>query len=84
MPREFLHTVDDMLEAIVGIQDAAAGMTFRDYDAQWILRHAIQRGIEIISEASRSLPREALDFRPEIPWARVRALGRDRFEKGQP
>jgi uncharacterized protein with HEPN domain len=75
MPREFLHAVDDILEAIWGIERAAAGKSFEDYWGDWLLRHAVQRAIEIISEASRSIPEDVQATRPEIPWARVRAIG---------
>lgn len=57
MPREFRHALDDMLEALDGILTAVAGKTFDDYKSDWVLKHAVQRGIEIVSEASRALPR---------------------------
>lgn len=75
MPREFRHALDDMLEAIDGIHDAIAGKTIAAYRQQWVLRSAIQRGIEVISEASRALPEDIQNLRPEIPWQRVRAIG---------
>lgn len=74
-PREFRHGLDDMLAAIDGIRDATAGKTFEDYRGDWLLKHAVQRGIEIISEASRTLPSDIRASRPEIPWAQVRAIG---------
>jgi uncharacterized protein with HEPN domain len=75
MPREFLHVVDDIVAAINGIEEATTGKSFDDFSREWVLRHAVQRGIEIISEASRSLPDHVLNTRPEIPWPRVRAIG---------
>jgi uncharacterized protein with HEPN domain len=45
-----------MLESIRGIEKAIAGKTFRDYERSWLLRSAIERGIEVISEASVSTP----------------------------
>lgn len=75
MVRNFRHALADMLEAMDGIQDAIRGRTLSDYRNEWLLRHAIQRGIEIISEASRSLPEEVRALRPEIPWQNVRDIG---------
>lgn len=75
MAREFLHAVDDILEAIAGIEDATHGKRLEDYQQQWLLRHAIQRAIEIISEASRAIPDEVKDTQPNIPWPSVRAIG---------
>lgn len=75
MPREFRHALDDMIEALLGIEEAVAGKTFDDYRSSWVLRHAIQRGIEIISEASRSLPDEVTRLEAQLPWKQIRAIG---------
>jgi uncharacterized protein with HEPN domain len=75
MTRNFLHAVDDILEAIDGIEKAIAAKTFEDYSRDWVLRHAIQRAIEIISEASRSIPDNVKATRPEIPWIEVSTIG---------
>lgn len=74
-PREFRHALDDMLEALDGIERATAGKPVEDYGSDWLLKHGVQRGIEIISEASRALPQDVRDERPEIPWPKVRAIG---------
>lgn len=57
------------------MEAAVAGKTLADYQSEWVIKHAVQRGIEIISEASRLLPEEAKALHPEIPWPRVRAIG---------
>lgn len=75
MAREFRHALDDMRAAIDGIEAAIAGKTVEDYRADWLLKHGVQRGIEIISEASRALPDEVTGLRPEIPWPQVRGIG---------
>jgi uncharacterized protein with HEPN domain len=53
--RSPLLRIHDMLESIRGIEKALAGKTLRDYERSWLLRSAVERGIEIISEASRHL-----------------------------
>ena len=75
MPREFRHALGDMLDAIIGIEQATAGKTFEDYQSDWLLKHAVQRAIEIISEASRALPDDVNAIRPEVPWPQVRTIG---------
>jgi uncharacterized protein with HEPN domain len=75
MAREFRHALDDMLVAIEGIEATVAGKTLVDYQREWATKHAVQRGIEIISEASRILPEEVKRLHPEIPWPRIRAIG---------
>jgi len=47
-----------ILEAIEGIETATCGKTIDDYKNEWLLRHGVQRGIEIISEAARRIPPE--------------------------
>ncbi|WP_352978001.1 HepT-like ribonuclease domain-containing protein [Mesorhizobium sp. M1378] len=63
------------LEAINGIQAAVAGKTVADYQCDWVLKHAVQRGTEIISEASRGLPDEVKALQPDIPGRQVRTIG---------
>ena len=65
----------EMLEAIAGIENAAAGKTLADFEREWLLKHGIQRGIEIIPEAARHIPAELRDRGPEIPWKQVIAVG---------
>jgi uncharacterized protein with HEPN domain len=45
--RSPLLRIQDMLESIQGIEEAIAGKTFRDYQRSWLLRSAIERGIEV-------------------------------------
>lgn len=75
MPRDYRHALDDMLAALDGIAHATAGKSFDEFRGDWLLRHGIERGIEIISEASRALPDPIRALRPEIPWHQVRAIG---------
>jgi uncharacterized protein with HEPN domain len=64
-----------MLAAAYGIREAQSGKTLADYQSSWVLRHAIHRGIEIISEASRALPDEVVGLEPQVPWKQIRAIG---------
>ncbi len=73
------HTVHaslvDMESAIDGIEAAIAGLDLASFRSSWVIRHAVQRGLEIISEASRRLPDELLAEHPAIPWRQVRDIG---------
>jgi uncharacterized protein with HEPN domain len=64
-----------MLETIQGIESALAGRTQADYSSDWVLKHAVERGIEIISEASRRLPVSLRDQRPEVNWKQIMGIG---------
>jgi hypothetical protein len=58
-----------ILEAIDGIETAVRGKTLDDFACDWLLRHGVQRGIEIISEAARRIPPELQATQAQIPWA---------------
>jgi uncharacterized protein with HEPN domain len=64
-----------MLESIRGIERAIAGKTFRDYERSWILRSALERGIEVISEASRHIGREFKTRHKEVRWKDIAGIG---------
>lgn len=68
-PREYRHVLEDIREAIDEIERATVGKAFAEFQADWLLRHGVQRGIEIISEASRGIPEHLKATRPEIPLA---------------
>jgi uncharacterized protein with HEPN domain len=46
-----------------------------DLDREPMLRQAIERNIEIISEASRRLPQAMKARHPEVPWRDIAAIG---------
>ena len=73
--RDYRHALQDMLSAIDGIQKSTFEKSFADYREDWLLKRGVERGIEIISEASRTIPISVQALRPEIPWPRVRAIG---------
>ncbi|WP_377295859.1 DUF86 domain-containing protein [Rhizobium sp. SGZ-381] len=60
---------------MTAIEDAVAGKTLTDYQSDILLKLASERAIEIISEASRRIPEEVQNLRPEIPWAKIRGIG---------
>lgn len=67
--------LSEMLDAIDGIETATGDMSVRQFSDDWLVKHAVQRGIEIISEAARHLPDDMLATAPEIPWNKVRGMG---------
>jgi len=73
--RSPLLRIHDMLESIRGIEKAIAGKTFRDYQRSWLLRSAIERGIEVISEASRHLGRNLKAQHEDVRWEDIAGIG---------
>jgi uncharacterized protein with HEPN domain len=79
--------LDDILEAISGIQATTRGLSFTEYAAAWHLCRATERGIEIISEASGSIPEALKASRPEIPWRQIADIGnllRHEYQRVEP
>ena len=70
-----LTRLHDMRDAINGISETLAGVEFDAYKNAWSTRRATERGIEIISEASRHIPPEMKAKFPEIPWQEIAAIG---------
>lgn len=75
MPRDHLIVALEIIETIGGIETAIGQSTFEDYAGNWVVRRAVERGLEIVSEASRHLPSEWTDQHSDIPWPKVRSLG---------
>lgn len=75
MARRVGHAVHDILEAIERIEEITRGKSLDDFEASWQMRWLVQRAIEIISEASRAIPDDLANTRPEIPWRKVRGIG---------
>jgi uncharacterized protein with HEPN domain len=64
-----------LLDAIADVQTYTEGKSFDDYLADDMRRHAVERCLEIVSEASRYVPREAKARHAEIPWRGVVDFG---------
>jgi uncharacterized protein with HEPN domain len=45
------------------------------FETDWQLQWLVERGVEIISEASRHLTNELKARHPEIPWEKVAGIG---------
>jgi uncharacterized protein with HEPN domain len=54
------------MTAIEGIERSVSNKSFADFEQDWLLKHGVQRGGEIISEASRHLPQNLRNEHPAI------------------
>jgi uncharacterized protein with HEPN domain len=78
MARKVRPVLQEILAAIHWIEAAITGKTFTDFQSGWLLRHGVQRGIEIISEASRHLPAALLASSRNAIFFGLRQRPRDR------
>jgi uncharacterized protein with HEPN domain len=65
----------DIIEAIELIRSEMAGVTLAAFEPDRRKRWLVERGIEIISEASRHLGEEQKARHPKIPWPKVAGIG---------
>ena len=73
--RRVAPVLAEILDAIDGIETHTAGKSLADLKHDWLLRLAIQRALEIISEASRHIPDDLLLLAPDVPWKQIRGIG---------
>jgi uncharacterized protein with HEPN domain len=65
----------DMAEAIDRVRSLMQGVPLEAFERDWQQKWIVERGIEIISEASRHLPPELKERHPNIPWQKVAGIG---------
>jgi uncharacterized protein with HEPN domain len=74
-PSSPVARLTDIVEAIELICSEMAGVSLATFEQDRRKRWLVERGIEIISEASRRLGAELKARHPEIPWPKVAGIG---------
>ena len=74
-PRHPRQRLEDIRDAIAATETFTAGRSYADYRLDRMLQLALERNIEIISEASRHIPEDLRSQHPNIPWRKVRDIG---------
>jgi len=72
--RPHLLFLEDILISIEKIEDYIRGMSFEDFQNDTKTVDAVLRNLEIIGEASKSIPSEIREGNPDIPWGRMTGL----------
>jgi len=65
----------DIVDAIERIRTVTSEVSFEEFERDWQRRWVVERGVEIVSEASRRLSDEIKARHPDIPWAKVAGIG---------
>ena len=52
-----------------------AGADLSAFSSSWIMQRAVERGLEIISEASRKIPENKKSAHPDVPWPQIAGIG---------
>jgi uncharacterized protein with HEPN domain len=66
--REYGDYIEDILDSISAIEEFVKGMNFEDFAEDRKTIFAVVRGIEVIGEAAKHMPKSIRDEYPEIPW----------------
>jgi len=74
-PSDHALRLIDMIEAIELIDEEMARVSLAAFAEDRRKRWLVERGLEIISEASRRLPDEIKLRHAAIPWAKVAGIG---------
>lgn len=75
MPPTISDRLRHILRSIEEIEALVADKTAQEFAGDRLLRLAIERLFEIVSEASRHLPEQLRKSEPDIPWRRIADLG---------
>lgn len=67
--------LEDIVENIDGATELTAGLSFAEYKGNFGVRKAIERCVEIVSEASRHIPDDIKETYPNAYWPEIRAIG---------
>jgi len=73
--RSNIPRLTDVVEAIELIRGDMTGVTLEAFETDIRKRWLVERGVEIVSEASRRLSLDLKSRHPEIPWAKVAGIG---------
>ena len=73
--RSLVPRLTDIIEAIERIQGVLSDTSLEVFEADWRCQWLVQRGVEIVSEASRHLTDDLKARHPEIPWKKVAGIG---------
>jgi uncharacterized protein with HEPN domain len=67
--------VRQVLDAITNIETDTAGYDFEKFRTDRRARQLVERNLEILSEASRRLPKELKELEAHIPWRAIAGIG---------
>ena len=73
--RKAKNALQDILSAIEEVEEYTSGLDLGDYLKSGLVRRAVERCLEIVSEASRKIPEPLKALHPQVHWAEMRGIG---------
>lgn len=74
MKRDVRLYLDDILEAIVKIEEYVAGFTLSRFEEDRKTVDSVIRNFEVIGEASKNIPEEIRGKYPIVPWKEMAGM----------
>lgn len=75
MPPTMQDRLQDILEAIIEIEDIVRGLSFDRFASDRRTRLLTERLLEIVCEASRAIPEEVKRRQPDMDWRKMVDFG---------
>jgi uncharacterized protein with HEPN domain len=79
--------LEHILFHIEGVADTVAGTSFETFKTVYHMERTVERAVQIISEAVRTLPPELTARHPGVEWTKISAIGnvlRHEYERIDP
>jgi uncharacterized protein with HEPN domain len=74
MKRDYSDYINDVLTEVSNIEVFTEGMSYPDFVRDKKTTYAVIRGIEVIGEAVKKLPKDLKDIHPDVPWKRIAGM----------
>jgi uncharacterized protein with HEPN domain len=74
-PPALVTRLSDIIEAIERVRGIIGDMPLDEFETDWQKQWLVERGVEILSEASRHLPDDLKTRHPDLPWRKVAGIG---------
>ncbi|MFN4173715.1 MAG: DUF86 domain-containing protein [Parachlamydiaceae bacterium] len=72
--RDWKFRIQDILNSIEKIESYISGLTYSQFKTNSLIIDAVVRNIEVIGEASKSIPKSFRSKHPQIPWDQIGAM----------